>query len=1267
VDSSDALLTAALAPSDGDRAGAEETLRETWKPGDIVLGLYEVREVFTSGGRGLVYRVRHRGWNMDLAVKCPRPEYFRNEQDKADFEREAETWVKLGLHTHTVNCYYVRRLGGIPRVFAEYVAGGSLAEWIRTKKLYAGGPKPALQRVLDIAIQFAWGLQHAHEQGLVHRDVKPGNVLLTAEGLAKVTDFGMAKARGVPSQSAGGEEPPSVLISAGGLTPAFCSPEQIEGRPLSRKTDIWSWGVSVLTMFAGGVGWSAGYLAGGALQIFLDRDVREDHLPAMPLGIIDLLRRCFQADAEARPKDMLEIVTVLQKVFQQAAGRPYHRERPQPAKALADSLNNRAVSLCDLHKQEEAEQLWEEALAAGPNHPEATYNLGLCRWRAGRMTADGLAQRLREVCISHPGEWLPPYLLAQIYMEQSQWRPAIDVLEHMPAAGAGIDEVRAALAAVQDRLANTNQLLRLFHGHADWVSSVCCSADGKHFLSGSADKTVKLWDLSTGECLQTLEGHTEWVTTVSLSADGRHALSGSADKTLKLWDLGTGRCLQTLLAHTNWVLAACLSEDGRYALSAGGDGLFKRWDLASGTCVRHFEGHGGPVLAVALSKDGRLVLSGSRDKTLKLWDIAGGQCLCTFTGHGDKVQAVALSADQRYALSGSGDRTVKLWETATGHCLRTFEGHSGAVLSVALAPDGQHALSGSSDRSAKWWRLSMDRCLCTLEGHTGAVNSVSLTAGGRYGISGSADKTLTLWSLPEDLIAPFQLSRVMPSDAALAAWNQYEQALAQARQAASAGDYALAARSIQEARSLPGYGRRPEVMAQWSALYARLPRKTLQGGWEARTLDGHTGAVTSVCLSRDSRYALSGSSDRTLKVWEVATGRCLKTLEGHASAVTSVASSADGNYLLSGSADKTVKLWERTSGRSLCTYDGHTDVITSVSLSADGRLALSASIDRTLHLWDTRSGRRLRILEGHADPVHSVALSADGRYAVSGSAQFLIRNATERLFTSGQLKLWDMAMGRCLSNFERQADAVTAVSLSFDGRSVLSGGGRAVPEHGSGRFSQSGELQLWDTATGGRLAILAGHTDAVTSVSLSLDGRYAVSGSTDRTLRLWDVVEGRCLRTFAGHADAITAVTLSIDGRYAVSASADRTLKLWTLDWELGDDAPAGWDERAQPYLQTFLALHTPYAGQLPEERKRTVKEIVQSPLPRLFNPAPTEEEITQALTRHGRPTWTEQDFADLLHTLGCAGFGLLKPEGVRRQLERLARRWDGPPALWSG
>jgi len=166
-----------------------------WKVGDVILDLYEVKQVHEGGGMGFVYRVHHRGWSSDLAVKSPRSDYFQTEAQKDDFTRECETWINLDLHPHIVSCHYVRTLGGIPRVFAEYVEGGSLKDWIDGRRLYGGGPQAALKRILDIAIQMAWGLHYAHEQGVIHQDVKPANVLMLPDGTAKISDFGLAKAQ----------------------------------------------------------------------------------------------------------------------------------------------------------------------------------------------------------------------------------------------------------------------------------------------------------------------------------------------------------------------------------------------------------------------------------------------------------------------------------------------------------------------------------------------------------------------------------------------------------------------------------------------------------------------------------------------------------------------------------------------------------------------------------------------------------------------------------------------------------------------------------------------------------------------------------------------------------------------------------------------------------------------------------------------------------------------------------------------------------------
>src|SRR5208283_946497 len=146
---------AASAPDDEIAYGdVEAQVAPEWQVGDAIIDTYEVKQIHTGGGMGLVYRVYHRDWKEDLAVKSPRPGLFATQDQRENFVRECVTWIGLGLHPHIVTCYYVRLLGGIPRVFAEYVAGGTLQEWIRDRKLYHGGHEQALERMLDVAIQF---------------------------------------------------------------------------------------------------------------------------------------------------------------------------------------------------------------------------------------------------------------------------------------------------------------------------------------------------------------------------------------------------------------------------------------------------------------------------------------------------------------------------------------------------------------------------------------------------------------------------------------------------------------------------------------------------------------------------------------------------------------------------------------------------------------------------------------------------------------------------------------------------------------------------------------------------------------------------------------------------------------------------------------------------------------------------------------------------------------------------------------------------------
>lgn len=166
-----------------------------WRVGAVVDGRYRVVGELGRGGMGVVHRVRHLGWDIDMAVKSTLEDVFRSPVGQGLFVREAEAWVSLGLHPHVCACYYVRVLGGVPRVFAEYVSGGSLQDWVRDGRLYEGGGAAVSGRILDVAVQVARGLEHAHSRGLVHLDVKPANVLLDESGTAKITDFGLARSK----------------------------------------------------------------------------------------------------------------------------------------------------------------------------------------------------------------------------------------------------------------------------------------------------------------------------------------------------------------------------------------------------------------------------------------------------------------------------------------------------------------------------------------------------------------------------------------------------------------------------------------------------------------------------------------------------------------------------------------------------------------------------------------------------------------------------------------------------------------------------------------------------------------------------------------------------------------------------------------------------------------------------------------------------------------------------------------------------------------
>lgn len=357
-----------------------ESVPAEWQVGDVILNRYEVRQKFEGGGMGMVYRVYHREWDMELAVKAPRADFFQTTEQIEDFEREAETWVNLGLHPHIVSCYYVRRLGGIPRLFAEFVEGGTLDDWIRDGRLYHGEPNARTLRVLDIAIQIAWALSYAHKKSLVHQDVKPANIMMMPDGTAKLTDFGLARARSnLASTNTSSSTLPGRTVwveGAGLLTPEYAAPEQFTGDQVSSHSDGWSWALTVLEMMQGERGWADGRFGPEALSAHY-----QDRLEVDPVGRI--LEKHLTPNRQERSGSLETAADLLIDVYNSISSISYNRPRANEGGPgfTSEDLNNRGVALLELGQQEKAEQFFWDAYALDDRNPHVVFNLEVANWR----------------------------------------------------------------------------------------------------------------------------------------------------------------------------------------------------------------------------------------------------------------------------------------------------------------------------------------------------------------------------------------------------------------------------------------------------------------------------------------------------------------------------------------------------------------------------------------------------------------------------------------------------------------------------------------------------------------------------------------------------------------------------------------------------------------------------------------------------------------------------------------------------------------------
>ena len=705
-----------------------------------------------------------------------------------------------------------------------------------------------------------------------------------------------------------------------------------------------------------------------------------------------------------------------------------------------------------------------------------------------------------------------------------------------------------------------------FNGHSGAVTSVAVSSDCRFIVSGSSDKTIKLWNIKERREEFTFIGHTRSVLSVAVSPDSRYIVSGSQDTTVKLWSIQERREKFTFIGHHWGVRSVSVSADSKFIISMSSHDRIKLWNTQELREVCTIGKNMFEYFMAVMTADGKYVVSGTYDivageklqkkkkkkkeitekdlsvHTISLWDIQAEEEKWRFAGHSGEVRSVAVSSDSRFIVSGSHDNTVKLLIIQEQREEFTFVGHTSGVNSVAISVDCRFIVSGSLDKTIKVWNIQERREEYTLEGHTSFVSSVALTADGKHIVSGSLDSTIKIWNLqkpkktdctfPEPKHAATSVAASGDGRFLVSGLDIHSYACSYC-QGDNADDDSIQLWNIEEVRRVCTFSRytmgymRSAVMTSDSRFIVSgsedmtIKLWNIQKRREECRFTGHTGIVRSVVVSTNGRFVVSGSEDKTIKIWNIFEKKEECTFIGHISMVLSVAISTDSTFIVSGSEDCTIKVWNIDKQKEECTFTGHTLGVSSVAVSKDDRFIASGSMDKSIKLWNIQQRREEWTFVEHLDAVLSVAISSDCRFIVSGSSDKTV-------------KVWNIQERRVECTFTGHTDHVRSVAMCPYGRFIVS-------------VSADTCIKLWNMKELREECILTRHASLIWPVAVSTDGRMIVSGCCANTLKLWNIEERREAFTFTGHTNYVTSVVISTDGRIIVSASEDNTIKVWNV------------------------------------------------------------------------------------------------------------------------
>jgi WD40 repeat protein/serine/threonine protein kinase len=1017
---SDSLATS----SRGYARSADSNFESSARPTDVPrrVGRYDLTRAIGGGTFGTVYDAFDTELGRRVAVKVPRHAILPHSDEGMRFVREARSLARLS-HPAIVPVLDAGWSDGLFYMVCALIEGPTLADRIRNGPIESRATAQIIATLCD-------ALDHAHHQGIVHRDVKPSNILFDAHGAPWLSDFGLA------TQPAGD----ATLTLDGQLlgTPAYMAPEQATGASpqIDCRSDVYSLGAVLYECLTAQLPFV------GSPSAILDQIRYCEPLPPNRINPRidgDLATICLAA-MEKHPADRYQTARALgDDLRRYLAGEPIRARPPSPAQRLIKWARRRPAL----------------AVLTGVTVGALLTVTSLIWWHniqlRGSLAQTDEARRQAEASRleSQKSQRITENLLyaadmrlaTNSYLSGDRLETLRRLQRYVPSAGTP-DRREFAWRRLWS-FCHADQLSLV--GHTGDVYAAQVIAGGRQLVTAGRDGSLRLWDLDGVPRGRILAQYPTELNFIAVASDGVTMATGCDDGSIILWNLATGRELKRFGGHSNWVLCGAISPDGRQLATAGRDNVIHLWALPGGEPLGELKGHTSTVESLTYFPNGRSLVSTGGDCSLRIWDLStkSGSVLTTHTEAGC---CVACSHDSKSLAMGLQNGDIAIWDIATRSPRGHMSGHIANAWSVAFSPDDARLASAGMDGTVRVWDLATSAQTELFMGHSSRVWSVAWFPDNATLATAGADGTVRLWHcgtsrLERVLTFPTEVGRFWWSADGSRVWAEIRKgAVWLASANGKPMPLATPRNQFQDVTS----ARRADVIAvarsdDQLGLYngagqplSPLTRLPVNNSYLALSPAGDLLAVGKHDENEKgelSLFALPTFRQR----WHRALPRSVVSVELSYQADKLIVVGTDNFVFVSNASDGAIAVTIKTPQ------------LLRVAISPDGRLLATSHLDRSVRIWDSETGTELTCLQGHDGAVQALAFSPDGQTLAAASS-------------ANSVTFWHAPSWQEMGRFKTPLAAIKDLAFSSEGNTLAIGG---RTEGGAGK------VVLWQTRPAG--------------------------------------------------------------------------------------------------------------------------------------------------------------------------------------------------------